>query len=300
MASHCDHAHATSNFNRAFAIGVGLNLGFVLVEAVCGVWADSLALLADAGHNFSDVLGLLLAWGASRLALTPPSDRRTYGLRRTSILAALGNAIFLLVAIGGLVWEAVRRFETPAPVAAGTVAAVAAAGVVVNAMTALLFLSGRKHDLNIRGAYLHMAADAGVSAGVVVAALAIGATGCMWIDPVTSLVIAAVIAAGTWGLLRESLDLALDAVPANVELPAVAAYLGSLPGVTAVHDLHVWPMSTTETALTARLVKPDGRLDDALLARACDELRQDFGISHSTLQLVQASAEACHLAPREG
>ncbi len=290
-----DHAHGAPSANRAFAVGVGLNLGFVLLEAGFGLWANSLALLADAGHNLSDVFGLLLAWGASYLAARPPTARRTYGLRRSSILAALLNAVLLLVAVGGIAWEGVRRFGHPEPVAGGAVVGVALAGVVVNSATALLFLRGREHDLNVHGAFLHMAADALVSVGVVAAGLVIRFAGWAWVDPATSLLVVAVIAAGTWGLFRESLDLALDAVPAGIDPAAVRAYLAGLPGVAAVHHLHVWAMSTTEVALTAHLVKPDGRLDDALLTRAAEELRERFGIAHATLQLEQGAERTYEL-----
>jgi cobalt-zinc-cadmium efflux system protein len=292
-----DHSHGVPSHNRAFVVGVGLNLGFVLLEAGFGLWANSLALLADAGHNLSDVFGLLLAWGASYLAARPPTARRTYGLRRSSILAALLNAALLLIAVGGIAWEAVLRFGHPEPVAGGAVVAVALAGVVVNSATALLFFRGREHDLNVRGAFLHMAADALVSVGVVAAGLVIRFTGWAWVDPATSLAVVAVIAVGTWGLFRESLDLALDAVPEGIDPAAVEAYLAGLPGVAAVHHLHVWAMSTTEVALTAHLVKPDGQLDDALLSRAAEELRERFGIAHATLQLEQGAERTYELTP---
>ncbi|MBO0699036.1 MAG: cation transporter [Zavarzinella sp.] len=289
------HEHGRPNYNRAFAVGVGLNLGFAVLEAGFGLWANSLALVADAGHNLSDVLGLLLAWGANYLSGRPPTARRTYGLRRSSVLAALLNAVLLLLAAGGIAWEAVRRLREPEPVAGLTVVGVAAAGVVVNTATALLFLAGRKRDLNIRGAFLHMAADAGVSAGVVVAGLVIRYTGWTWVDPVASLAIVVVIVAGTWALFREALDLALDAVPAGIDPAAVEAYLAGLPGIVAVHDLHVWAMSTTEAALTVHLVKPDGRLDDGLLCCVTEDLRAKFGIAHATIQLEQAADHACGL-----
>lgn len=287
------HTHAP-DFGRAFAWGVALNAAFVAAEAGFGLAADSLALLADAGHNAGDVLGLLLAWWADRLSRRLPTPRRTYGLRRSSVLAALANAALLLVAVGAIAWEAVRRLHQP-PVAGGTVVAVAAIGVAVNAATALLFFAGRRHDLNVRGAFLHMAADAAVSAGVVAAGLVMRATGWAWLDPAVSLAIVAVITAGTWGLLRESLDLALDAVPAGIDPAAVRAYLAGLPGVAAVHDLHIWGMSTTATALTAHLVRPCGRLDDALLARARRELHDRFGIGHVTIQVE--AGHPCDLAP---
>ncbi len=270
----------------------------MVVQVVFGFFAHSLALLADAGHNLSDVFGLLLAWWASHLVKTLPTARRTYGLGRSSILAALANAIFLLMACGGITWEAIRRFHDPAPVAGGTVIWVAALGIAINTATALLFMSGRKGDLNVKGAFLHMAADAAVSAGVVIAGFAILYTGWQWLDPVTSLLINAVIVWGTWGLLRDSTNLALDAVPAGIDPAEVRAYLEGLPTVTAVHDLHIWALSTTQTALTVHLVKPDAAVDDALLARACEGLRERFGISHATIQLESGDeAHPCLLAP---
>lgn len=282
---HYGHHHDLGDVaRRAFVIGIALNGAFVAVEAAAGLATGSLALLADAGHNLSDVLGLLLAWGASHLSRRAPSRRRTYGWRRSSIMAALLNALLLLVAVGGIAWEAIRRAQAPVPVPGLPVLVVAAIGFLVNGATAALFLSSRRHDLNARGAFLHMAADAAVSLGVVAAGAAILATGWMWLDPAVSLVIAVVILAGTWGLLKEALDLALDAVPAGIDPEAVAAYLAALPGVTAVHDLHVWGMSTTEAALTAHLVKPDHADDDALIARATRELHERFRIAHVTLQ----------------
>ena len=279
-----NHTHSPSDYNRAFAIGVALNVIYIVVEATYGFLAGSLALLADAGHNLSDVLGLLLAWGANYLVQRKPTERHTYGWRKSTILAALTNAIILLVAMGAIAWEAVRRFSDPSPVAGKTVIIVAAIGVVINTATALLFLSGRKTDLNIRGAFLHMAADAGVSAGVVLAGVVILTTGWPWIDPVVSLTITAIILVGTWGLLRDSFNLALDAVPAGIDPEAVKTYLSDLPGVTGVHDLHIWAMSTSETALTVHLLKPDARDDDALIEQASRELHDRFGIEHITIQ----------------
>lgn len=294
------HNHAPADFGSGFAIGIALNVGFVIAEAVFGVRAHSLALLADAGHNLSDVLGLLLAWGAAVLARRLPTPRHTYGFRSSSILAALFNAVLLLVAVGGIAWEAIGRFQNPSPVSGGTVIWVAAAGIVVNGATALLFMSGRKGDLNIRGAFLHMAADAGVSLGVVIAGMVLLATRLLWIDPLVSLVIVAVILWGTWGLLKDSVNLALAAVPEGIDVAAVRTYLQGLPAVKEVHDLHIWAMSTTETALTAHLVRTDPECDDAMLAKAAHELQERFGIEHTTLQLETGSAaHPCRLAPDE-
>jgi cobalt-zinc-cadmium efflux system protein len=258
--------------------------------------AHSLALLADAGHNFGDVLGLLLAWGAIYLGKTRATPRRTYGLGRTSILAALANAILLLVAVGGITWEAIRRFASPGEVAGATVIIVAAIGIVLNGATALLFFGGHKHDLNIKGAFVHMAADAAVSAGVVIAGTLILFTGWRWIDPVASLAINAVIIWSTWGLLRHSIAMALDLVPANVDPVAVRHYLETLEGVSAVHDLHIWPLSTTRIALTVHLEMPRGSGGDGFLHQLCERLHDDFGIEHSTIQIEQ-NAETCSLAP---
>lgn len=284
MSHHHNHNHAPAHYNRAFALGVLLNLGFVVVEALYGFWAGSLALLADAGHNLSDVLGLLLAWGASVLARRQSSRLRTFGLKKTTILAALVNALLLLVAVAAIGWEALQRFGDPAPVAGLTVISVAAIGTLINALTMLLFIGGQ-HDLNIRGAFMHMAADAGVSLGVVVAGGLIWLTGINWLDPLVGLVIAAVILVGTWSLLTESLNLAMDAVPKNIDLHQVAAALQQLPEVLDVHHLHVWALSTTETALTAHLIRPADADDDALIHRASELLQRDFGIGHTTLQL---------------
>ena len=290
------HSHAPKSFGPAFAIGTTLNFGFVILEVVFGIYAHSLALVADAGHNMGDVLGLLLAWGASLLAQSAPTQRRTYGLRSSSILAALFNAIFLLVSVGAIAWEAIRRFGDPTDVAGKTVIWVSAVGSVINTVTALMFMSGRKGDLNIRGAFMHMAADAGISAGVVVAGFAIIATGFHWIDPVVSLLISAVIILGTWGLLRDSVNLALQAVPEGIDLASVKEYLAGLPNVTAVHDLHVWPMSTTETALTAHLVRDVDRCDSSLLETCCQDLHEKFKIHHATIQF-ETEDHDCGLAP---
>jgi cobalt-zinc-cadmium efflux system protein len=277
-----DHARATT---RAFAIGVALNAGFVLVESAAGFMSGSLALLADAGHNLSDVLGLLLAWGASYLSRRRPTGRRTYGLRRTSILAALVNALLLYIAVGMIAWEAINRLRQPIAVASATVLIVAAIGVVINTFTALLFMSGRARDLNLRGAFLHMAADAAVSLGVALGGVAILYTGRLWIDPLLSLLIAAVIAYSTWDLLWQAVELTLDSVPRGIDHQAVRDFLLGQPGVTAVHDLHIWGMSTTEAALTAHVVRPDAALDDNWLFAINHELHERFGIDHATIQV---------------
>lgn len=289
------HLHAPVSYNRAFAIGVALNLAFVFIEGAFGLLVGSLALLADAGHNLSDVFGLLLAWGAAILTQRRPTYRRTYGLKKSSIIAALVNSMMILVAVGAIAWEALRRFGDPQPVAETTVIVVAALGVAVNAATALLFLSGRKSDINIRGAFMHMAADAAVSLGVVVAALLMKATGWLWLDPAMSLVIVLIIAAGTWQLLRQSLNMALDAVPPGVDREAVESFLAGLPGVSEVHDVHIWSMSTTEIALTVHLVRPGAGTDDAFLAHASKTLHQRFAIAHATFQIE--NGDTCHLAP---
>jgi len=280
------HSHAPADFGRAFIIGIVLNTVFVIFEVVYGTLAKSLALVADAGHNASDVLGLLLAWGAYLAAKRRPSQKHTYGLRRSSILASLANAVLLLVALGAIIVEAIHRFSQPAPVAGSTVIWVALLGIAINGVTAYLFASGRKGDLNLRGAYQHMFADALVSAGVVVAGAVILLTGWNWLDPVVSLVLAAVILYGTWGLLRESLDLALDAVPENVDINEVKSFLSAQPGVAGVHDLHVWGLSTTETALTVHLVMPAG-LPDEDLQHLRHELHEQFGVEHATVQIEQ-------------
>jgi len=294
---HAAHSHAPTNFGWAFAIGASLNAGFVIAELIFGYAANSLALISDAVHNLSDVIALLLAWAAAWLAQKRPTQRYTYGYRRASILAALFNAGLLLVAVGGIIVEAINRLQEPAAVSSWTVMVVAAFGIANNGSTALLFMRGRDGDLNIRGAYLHMAADAGVSLGVVVAALVIMLTGWLWVDPVISLVIAAAVLASGWGLARDSVNLALDGVPRGIELARVKDYLGALEGVSEVHDLHIWAMSTNETALTAHLVRPDGT-DDAFLHRVCEELSHRFNIHHATLQ-IETRGDVCKLAPAE-
>lgn len=286
------HVHAPASFGRAFAIGITLNLGFVVIEAAYGIAAGSMALLADAGHNLSDVLGLGMAWAAAALASRRPSERFTYGMKGSSILAALGNAVLLLVACGMIAWEAIQRIGETHPVASGTVMAVAAIGIVINLGTALLFARGHD-DLNIRGAFVHMAGDAAISAGVVVAGLAIRLTGKSWIDPVTSLIIVAFIVWSSWGLLRDAIGLSLGAVPPAIDIGRVRGHLQSLPGVGAVHDLHIWAMGTADTALTAHLVLPAGHPGDAFLARVAEDMEHRFGIGHTTLQIETDASAAC-------
>ncbi|RYE81694.1 MAG: cation transporter [Myxococcales bacterium] len=296
--AHAGHSHAPVSFGRAFAVGAALNVVYVVVEAVYGFLSGSLALVADAGHNLSDVFGLLLAWGAAYLATRPPTPRRTYGLRRSSVLAAMFNAVFLLVAIGAIAWEAIRRFERPEPVAGGTVMIVAGLGILVNGFTAMMFAKGQEGDINVRGAFLHMAADALVSLAVVAAGFAMRLTGRAWIDPAMSLLVVAVIAWSTWGLLRQSFDLALDAVPEGIDPSAVRDYLAGQPGVVDVHDLHIWAMSTTETAPTVHLVCPGG-VDDERLRAIGDDLHDRFGIEHPTIQVERGGQGECPMAPKE-
>lgn len=302
MSAHHDHSHhhahhhAPANFGRAFAIGITLNLAYVAIEAGFGFVTGSMALLADAGHNLSDVLGLAVAWAGLRLAQRAPSARFTYGLKRSGILAALANAVLLLLACGAITVEAVRRLADPQPVPGLVVMAVAGAGILVNGITAWAFARGRSSDVNIRGAYLHMLADAGVSAAVVVSGLVILNTGLDWIDPALSLVVVAVILAGTWGLLRQSVAMALDAVPEGIDAAAVADFLRSRPGVVTVHDLHIWSMGTTATALTAHLVMPQGHPGDAALAGLAHDLDHKFGIGHATIQVETGAADCAAMA----
>jgi len=286
------HSHHHTNYNKAFLIGITLNVIYILVEVFYGLMINSMALLADAGHNFSDVLGLLLAWGAAYLAKTATTEKRTYGFRKSTILAALFNAILLMIAVGAITIEAIRKLISPEPVQGLTMMFVAGVGVIINSITAFLFMKGRKEDLNIKGAFLHMAADAAVSLGVVIAGFIIYSTGWLWIDPAISLIIVLVITFGTWGLLRDSFHLSMDSVPTGIELKAVGDYLKSISGVTEVHDLHIWAMSTTETALTAHLVIPDETKDDYFLKKICGELHSRFGIEHSTIQIEKSAQSA--------
>ena len=292
---HGHHHHAPKDFGAAFAIGIVLNLGFVIVEAAYGFWANSMALLADAGHNLSDVLGLVIAWVAAVLAKRPPSRRFSYGLRGASILAALANALILLFAVAFIVYNAVVRLLVPDLVDGETIVVVAAIGIVINGATALMFARGRKHDLNIRGAYLHMLLDALVSAGVVAAGLGIAATGWLWIDPVASLAVAGLIFLGMADMLRESVTMALAGVPSSIDPEAVEDHLKGQPGVERIHDLHIWPMSTTEFALTAHLVMPGGFPGDRFLADCAHTIEHRFGITHSTLQIEVGDEDDCRL-----
>ena len=291
------HSHAPADFGMAFAVGTALNLAFVLFEAGFGFAANSMALLADAGHNLSDVFGLLMAWGASALVKRRPTAHYTYGFGQTTILAALANAMLLLVATGAIIWEAAQRLWSPEPVAAWTVIAVAALGILVNGVTAWMFVAGRKDDINVRGAFLHMATDAIVTLGVVVTGFLILWTGRLWLDPLISIAIAAAIVWSTWGLLRDSSRLALQAVPPGIDPLAVRTALLGLPGVAKLHDLHIWPISTTQTALSCHLVMPSGCPDDGFIARAGEALREKFKIGHATLQVERGNADACALEP---
>jgi len=292
--SHAGHHHAPADFGRAFLVGIALNSGFIVLEVVAGLMAGSLSLLADAGHNVADVMGLILAWVANSLARKAATDRRTYGWKRATVLAALFNALLLLVGVGGILWEAIQRFRAPAEVAGGTMAWVAALGILINGVTALMFMSGRKGDLNVRGAFLHMAADAAVSAGVMISGLVILATGWHLLDPIVSIVVGVLILLSTWELLRDSLDLSLDAVPESIDPVAVRTYLESLPGISGVHHIHIWPLSTTETALTAHLVKTNPSLDDNLLHQIHEDLEHKFGIAHPTIQFETKREDEGH------
>ncbi len=289
--SHHHHHETGNNHGKAFAIGIGLNVIFVAIEVIYGLLANSSALLADAGHNASDVLSLVFAWTAAWLATIKPTGKYTYGLRKTTILVSILNALLLFGAVGFIAWDAIGKIRNPEPVAGTQVMVVAGIGVVINTITALLFMKGQKDDLNIKGAFLHMAADAGVSLGVVIAGLLISYTGALWIDPLTSFLIIAVILWGTWGLFTDSLKLALDAVPEHIRIEDVRHFLENQQGVTNVHDLHIWAMSTTKVALTAHLIMPDGN-NDAFLADLQEELKHHFGIGHTTFQIERQQVEA--------
>lgn len=292
---HHGHVHALPDKpGRGFALAVSLNLAFVVIEVAAGLYSGSIALLADAGHNLSDVLSLLLAWAATILSARPPSDRFTYGLKSSSILAAIANAALLWVALGAILVETIQRLGDPAPVQGTTMIVVASAGILVNGLSALLFAKGSKTDLNVRAAFLHLIADAAVSAGVVLAGIAVIASGAAWIDPVTSLIITVVIGWGSWGLLRDGVKMGLLAVPDGIDQTRVRSTLAAQPGVTAVHDLHIWPMSTTETALTAHLVMPGGHPGDGFLHGLAGQLERDFRIGHATIQ-VETGVDACVL-----
>ncbi len=290
-----DHNHKIGNYNRAFAIGVILNVIFVAIEAGYGVAASSLALIADAWHNLSDVLSLLLAWGASFLATKAATEKRTYGFRKVTIMASLASAILLLVALGGITWEAIGRLFDPKPVEGMTVIVVAAIGVVVNTITALLFVSGQKHDLNIRGAFLHMTADAVVSFGVVVAGIIIMVTGWLLIDPLISLLIVVVILVGTWSLLRDSMSLAIDSVPKGIDIAVIKRYLTDIENVSQIHDLHIWSMSTTEVALSVHLIMVDDSLNNGFLPELQQQLQDRFNIGHATIQVERQDDSPCML-----
>jgi cobalt-zinc-cadmium efflux system protein len=296
---HHHHHHAPSDMGRAFAIGVALNSTIVVVQVIAGFYAGSMALLADAGHNLTDVLALVLAWVATALARRAPAGQRTYGMRKGTILASLANAVILLLTVGGIASESIHRLLAPQAVSTGVVMLTAGLGVVINTATALLFLRDKDHDLNSRGAFLHMAGDAAVSVGVVAGAWIISLTGLTWIDPALGLVIGAVIVWGAWGLLTDSFNLAMDTAPRGVNVSEVRDWLAHLPGVEEVHDLHVWAMSTTETALTAHLIRPANGDADAFLHAACEELANRFRIGHATLQVETDASQACRLAPAE-
>jgi cobalt-zinc-cadmium efflux system protein len=294
---HHSHSHAPKSFGFAFAVGLALNAGFVVIEAVFGILGNSTALLADAAHNLSDVLGLLVAWAAVGLSRRKPSEQFTYGLRGSSILAALFNAMFLLVAVGGIGWEAILRVQNPAPIVGPMVIAVALVGIAINGFTAWLFAAGRKDDLNIQGAFLHMAADAAVSAGVVVAAAVVMVTGWHWLDPAMSLAICVVILWSTWGLLKNSVRLSLAGVPPGIRTDEVRAFLSARPGVAEVHDLHIWSMSTSEVAMTCHLVMPSGHPGDRFLRDLSHDLDHQFGIGHPTVQIETSADGGCLLRP---
>lgn len=285
--NHLHNQKNNNNYNKSFATGIILNTVFSIAEATFGILSNSMALVADAGHNFSDVISLVLAWGASYLATKKPTARRTYGFRRITILASIASAILLLVAIGAITWESIGRFREPQPVGGTTIIIVAAIGTAINLITAYMFMDNHKKDLNIKGAYLHMLADAGVSVGVVISGIIIMLTGWLILDPLISIIIVLIILTGTWGLLKDSLNLALDTVPKEIDPGEVQNYLAGLPNVENVHDLHIWAMSTTEVALTAHLIMPGWKSDDMFLSRICSDLFEKFGIDHPTIQIEE-------------
>jgi cobalt-zinc-cadmium efflux system protein len=280
-----NHNNPDFNYSKAFAWGIALNLSYIVIETAFGFLIHSMSLLADAGHNLSDVLGLLLAWGASYLAKTSATNKRTYGLRKSTVLAAMFNSLLLLIVVGGISIEAFRKFFNPQPLQGNVIMIIAGIGVIINGLTAFFFLKGKEHDLNIKGAYLHMLADTGVSLGVAVGGVIIIYTGWVWIDPLFSILIGIVILSGTWGLLKDSVMLSMDAVPENINSDAVRSYLENLPGVSNVHDLHIWAMSTTEYALTAHLNVPAPESNDNFLTETAEALQNKFGISHTTIQI---------------
>ncbi len=286
-----NHNHEVPSYNKAFAIGIILNVAFSLIEAIYGFLSNSIALIADAGHNFSDVISLVIAWGAIYLAAKKPTPRRTYGFRRLTILASLASAILLLIAIGAILLEAIKRFNEPQPLQGKTIIIVAGIGIIINLITAFMFIKNQENDLNIKGAFLHMLADAGVSFGVVLAGIAIIATGWLWLDPAISILIVVIILIGTWGLLKDSLNLVLDYVPKNIDPVEVKKYFEGLPQVNEVHDLHIWAMSTTEIALTAHLTIPDKDTNDIFLQKVCSDLHEKFGIDHPTIQIEKNNTD---------
>lgn len=292
---HHHHTPASESPNASFKIAIGLNIVIVVLQVVYGFLSHSIALIADAGHNLTDVLSLLLALGANVLAARPPTQKRTYGYRRTTILAALLNAAILLVTTGAILFAAIERLRNPVPVDGGVVSIVAGIGIVLNAASAWLFARGRKGDLNVKAAFLHMAGDAAVSAGVVLAGIIIVATGALWVDPAMSIIISIVIALGTWSVLRDSFNLAADAVPTHIDRVAIEDYLNKVEGVCEVHDLHIWAMSTTHVVLTAHLVIPEGRVEDDMLFQISRTLHDSYGIEHTTIQ-IERGAPGCELA----
>ncbi|MBZ0180254.1 MAG: cation diffusion facilitator family transporter [Melioribacteraceae bacterium] len=289
-----DHAHETKDYGKAFVIGIGLNIIYIIVEVIYGLIINSLALIADAGHNLSDVLGLVIAWVASYLVKKSATEKYTYGLKKSSVLAAFLNAMILLVAIGIIIWEAIGRFAEPKQIEGTAIMIVAGIGVVINAVTAFLFFSGRKQDLNIKGAFLHMAADAGISLGVVIVGLVLTFTNLYWLDPVVSIVIALIIFVGTWDLLKDSTSLALDAVPKDIDKKGIKDYLNSLPEIENFHDLHIWAMSTTETALTIHAVVKEDCRSNELIDKISEDLRDKFNIVHTTIQIEEPGDKDCN------